>query len=362
MEEQANNGGIEHILNNSKDADLIYVPMNPFVKETLDFGGAEMVAGVYNVAGTAASHLLTSNPLALSLSGPVIEKAGFFCWEAIKAVKKTDGQSYFKRLKGRLNSGIANLLTDIVVHDSAYTAMMCYGLSNNVASPEALSFFSFLAALPPAIFAKHYGSEIMHSLVKQYSRIDGFKWEKYYESRFIIGGAKDPRQIFEKISNSLNLGNYSKVSCNDQYYEHKIPAFSDRASIVRVRETGKRNLEIGYLLSKRRTPSRMSEFNYFFNMKEKGTKQLSESEEPRLRWPLKIKAKGKKIEFEREIMHDDEIRVDLDKVRSNGSDVYILEFKTWKDIDRLCDAMKLVLRGGYCVRTTTMPKSALFRG
>lgn len=66
-----------------------------------------------------------------------------------------------------------------------------------------LSFVSFLIALPPAIFIKYSGNELLYILQKQFSKAYGFKREHYYEARFIVNDHRDPKEIFETIGKNF---------------------------------------------------------------------------------------------------------------------------------------------------------------
>jgi hypothetical protein len=140
-----------------------------------------------------------------------------------------------------------------------------------------LSFVSFLIALPPAIFIKYSGNELLYILQKQFSKLYGFKREDYYEARFIVNNHSDPKAIFEKLGKDFSLGNYNLSSYNDTYYRHNIPSFSDRIGTVKLREvidkTGNgssfKDLEIAHTLPTKKTPQKESMYNYFYSRKEK---------------------------------------------------------------------------------------------
>lgn len=50
------------------EKEFIHIPMNPLLKETVDLGGAEMAAGVYNVLGTAFVSALTKSTGVLAIA------------------------------------------------------------------------------------------------------------------------------------------------------------------------------------------------------------------------------------------------------------------------------------------------------
>jgi hypothetical protein len=181
---------------------LIYIPINPLVKEAQDLGGAEAIAFGYNVLGTALINLFTKNTLALSIAGPVLEKIGFFLRELHKAItqhKKT-GTPISTAFKTNISNGIKNLLVDIGIHDTIYTALMAYGISHHLFEPRILAIFSFLLALPPAILVKYSGNEFLYYLWKQLTKLQGFKREKYYESRFILNEYSHSTQLFQQTA------------------------------------------------------------------------------------------------------------------------------------------------------------------
>lgn len=92
---------------------------------------------------------------------------------------------------------------DIGVHDTIYTSLMAYGLSNNMFDARILSIFSFLIALPPAILVKYSGNEIGYHIQKNLTKINGFDREKYYEARFIFNSTHKPADIFQETADTF---------------------------------------------------------------------------------------------------------------------------------------------------------------
>lgn len=357
---------LETLLEGSSDADLISFPMNPVAKSALDFGGSEALAFLFNVGSTALVSGFTSDPNALSFVGPVVEKAGFFGWEGIKAFyersRSKEDIRIWKQFLGGVRGGIKNLLTDIAVHDPMYILMMQYGLRNSEVPAAAISAVSFLAALPVAAFAQHYSGEAAHQLFKQASRLYGFKWETYYESRFFLGERSKPHEVFQDLSNKFSLSNSIQNVYDDNYHSNKLPCFSDRKVVTRSREISEegdsfKNLEVVYTLARKRTPSRNSPFNYFFVEKEKARRNLGT-----LRFPfpfnklIDTKIEGN-IKFKRSVRYGDELRIALDELDCKKP-VHVMELKVYKDLDVLCDAMGYLMRE-YDVRVTTQPKKEI---
>lgn len=328
---------------------LIEVSKNPFLMELKDFGGAEAVAGITNVAATGLVHLLTANPMALTLAGPVLEKAGFFGWEAIKAIGQ---ENYLTALKQSIRNGMGNLAADICVHDPMYVALMAYGVSNDVAAPEVLSLLSFLAALPAAAGMKYVVGEGLHFLGKKRS---GFEWEKFYESRFLC--EDDPERVIDGLSRHFVLDNADEREYKDQYRTCRMPSFSGRLPRVRERTIEERtNLELIYTLNKRESPED-SEWNYFVTRKEKGRMPIDRKHGWYIR--RQIGEPTTRVKFNRESVYGDELRACMDTVLLGGEEKHVLELKVYRDTKMLCEAIQMLRMDGYKVRATTQPKDAL---
>lgn len=356
----------------ANNKDYIEIPMNPILKETVDLGGAEMAAGVYNVLWTAMVNTITNSTLALAIAGPVIEKIGFFIWEAIKAYRThhKEGTAFKKEFKANITNGIKNIIVDICIHDTIYSSLMVYGLTHETVSATVLSVFSFIIALPPAILMKYSWNELLYFLQKEYSKLHRFNWENYYEARFIVNNYSNPESIFNELWKEFWLWSYNKSTYHDSYYQHHIPSFSDRIGTVKLRkvsdETGNarsfQNLEIAYTLPTKKTPEKESIYNYFYSFKEKWRKTIPIGNEEIInRWIYKklLWEEKKDICFNREIIYNHELRVALDEITEPTSSNIkkIIELKVYKDKKYLMEAMHKVMKDkSWDVQITTHPK------
>ncbi|MFZ2151365.1 MAG: hypothetical protein WAZ12_01245 [Candidatus Absconditicoccaceae bacterium] len=353
--------------------DLIYVPMNQLVKEAKDLGGAEAMAFGYNVLGTLAVNSFTQNTLTLAVAGPVIEKIGFFFREYIKAVKehKRTGKPIPQGFKENLSNGLKNLLVDIGIHDTIYTGLMAYGLSNQMFDARILAIFSFLIALPPAILVKYSGNELFYHIQKHLTKLNGLEREKYYEARFIFNNHQKPVSIFEETADKFGLSNYNMSTYHDKYFDHRIAAFSGRKGTLKFREiedsvTGDKvsNLEIAHTLAKKDYLSKNGVYNFFYSSKEKGKKDLTGMDAEGLfrKFPYRfiIKKPSKEVSFEREIFFDDEVRITFDKITAptNDSIKSVIEVKAYKDTKHLMEVMQFIMGKGN-IRLTTQGKNEL---
>lgn len=104
----------------------IRMPGNPFWNVFKRFGRDEAISMVINVAGTAIVNMASTSTTVLSLTGPIVEKIGFFpahIYESIKIYKTTPTnkrKSYGHYLKKAFKGGFTSLAEDILVHDPVY--------------------------------------------------------------------------------------------------------------------------------------------------------------------------------------------------------------------------------------------------
>jgi hypothetical protein len=353
--------------------DLIFVPMNQLVKEAKDLWWAEAVAFFYNVLWTAFVNTFTKDTLTLSLAWPVIEKIWFVVREYAKAVieRKKTWKPISQWFKENVSNGLKNLVADIVVHDSIYTSIMAYGISNNMFDAWILSIISFFIALGPAIIMKYSGNELSYHIQKNLTKLNWFQREKYYEARFIFNNHHKPLSIFEEAWNKFWLWNYDMNTYNDKYFDHSVLDFSDRKWTVKHRTITDfvtwdtvSNLEIAHTLAKKDYLSKNGVYNFFYSSKEKWKKDLkwNDIETILKRFPYRaiIKNPSKEVSFEREILFDNEVRITLDKIIAPTNDEIksVIEVKAYKDTKQLMELMQFIM-SKWNIRLTTQWKKDL---
>lgn len=353
--------------------DLIYVPMNQLLKEAQDLWWAEAVAFGYNLLGTVWMNAISKSTLALSIAWPIVEKIWFFGREYIKAYRQKNKtwKPTLQWFKENVSNGIKNLLVDILVHDTIYTALMAYWITHQMLDARVLAIFSFLIALPPAILVKYSGNEIFYHLQKNLTKVNGFQREKYYEARFLFNNHQKPLSIFEQVWDKFWLWNYDMNIYDDKYFDHRIPNFSDRNWTVKHREitdsvTGNTvaNLEIAHTLAKKDYLSKNGIYNFFYSSKEKWKKDLTwnniDAVLQSFPYRFMIKQASKEISFEREILFDDEVRITLDKIISPTNEAIksVIEVKAYKDTQQLMELMQFIM-SKWNIRLTTRWKYEL---
>src|SRR5437868_2011220 len=101
----------------------ILLPGNPIWNVFKRFGRDEFIALTINTIGTVIMSFFTQSILLLSVTGPVIEKIGFFpayLWEAIttyRTTPKKQRKNLTHYLKQAVKRGSVSLAEDICVHD-----------------------------------------------------------------------------------------------------------------------------------------------------------------------------------------------------------------------------------------------------
>ncbi len=340
----------------------VEAPTNPFVKSFREFGPAQLASGAFNAASTAGMALATVDPVVLGAAGPVAEKIGFLFWEAGKAMRSNDrtwGQRFSEGVKG-LGS---NVLTDALYHDPAQIAMT-YALLQQGHAPAIAGGLGFLAAIPVASALQAATGEVAHRGLKRLSQRTGFKWERYFESRFLVLADQDASEAFKSVCEKFDLGNEKTGLYHDRYHKHRFPAFGNRLGLVRYRDVhgltpehkSYTDVELTYTFLKRRSHER-SEYNLFYVEKEKGyihIGDVSPSSVQSLNRPTETE-----IDFVRTVRYDDEIRVALDTIEVDDKHSFaLLELKSRSESPEFFAAMTHLLRHSSLL-TSTYPKVKL---
>jgi hypothetical protein len=330
-------------------------PESALRKNAKNLTGAELASLGFNVAGTALAGALTSSPLGLALGGPIIEKGGFIAYEALHALRST--KPFTQAFSGK--NVAANIAADIAGHDPSYIAMMA-GLVASGAHPLIASGVSFFAAIPVAASVQTLGGELAHQGLKLLSERQGFAWEDYYETRFLVRDALEAERAFLRVSNHFKLTNDQTDKYFDTYHEHRVPVFGNRLGYVRTRHVdgcaSYTNLELTYLLSRKRSDP-ASEYNLHYVHKEKGRRAVGGALPHSVtRW---LKPQTRSLSFTRRIRHNDDIRVVLDEVTlPNGEDISFIELKAYTEDKQFKPAAAYLQRHADTIMTN-FPKVRL---
>ncbi len=354
----------------------IKVPGNPFWNVFKRFGRDEAIAMVINVLGTAIIALFATNPLLLSVAGPVIEKIGFFpahIKEALGVYKTTPKKSRKSRsyyLKRAFKGGLTSLVEDLLVHDPIYIGLMFVGLTFYSGIPVwLLSAVSFVIAVLIVSVLEVGVTEARYLLFKKRLKRAGFGITTYYESRFFISTHKNPNKILAQVAKEFNLSHLKPIEYHDKYFGNKLPVFSGRVPKIRLRlrknqdGTGlNKTAQIIYTRAYEQSKRTLEQYRYFpikkdkiyFRLKQRMPQTLERIKNVRCRRILKRRQEEEsvlRVDFTRIAAHDDELLVSIDKLPAHSSE-YILEIKVYKNIKRLIEAMRFVMREFPVVQTT----------
>lgn len=350
----------------------IRTPGSPFWTVFKRFGRDELIAMFVNVIGTAIASIFNPSAVVLSLTGPVIEKIGFFPAHIKEAlgVYKTTPQTKRKRfghyLGKAFRGGLVSLLEDLLVHDPIYILLMLFGLKVYAGTPVwLLSAASFVIAVFVVAALEVVVNETRYSLFKRQFRKQGFHYEPYFESRFFISDSVKKEAVLTNIAQQFNLDVKEIIDYHDCYIEDKLPEFSGREGKIRLRRRKRfegnyiYTAQIVYTRAGQEETNKYDQYRYFpikkeklyYIMKGSMAKSFATIKNPIVRKALKkyVDKDFRCIEFKRKVAHNDELLVSIDNLHDGR---YLLEVKTFRNKKVLVEAMRYVMQEFPLVQTT----------
>src|SRR3989338_65255 len=223
------------------DTTLIRLPGSPFWNVFKRFGRDEAIALVISVVGTMIAGLFTSSILVLAFVGPIIEKIGFFpahIYEAVTLYRNTPivgRKPFLSYLLKAFKGGSVSLVEDIVVHDPVYIGLFVL-LSLYPGIPVWLIVaVSFVVAVGIVSSLEVGLTEARYMLFKKKIFGAGFKIDSYREARFFVRSGNQAEAIIKKLETGFGLTVFEHLEYYDIYFENRLPQFSGRIPIVRLR-------------------------------------------------------------------------------------------------------------------------------
>lgn len=362
----------------------IELPTNPYLDVFKTFGRDELISLFINVIATAMVSRVVTNSLVLSLTGPVIEKIGFFlayfqeAWKIYHTTEKEKRADLGFYIKKAIKQGAGSLAKDIAFHDPTYTLLMYSGLVFYPQTPAwMLSTLAFFIAVGLVAVGEVTINEIRYLLYIKHLRKIGFKMESYLESRFIVD-VKNPGEILSDMAKKFNLHVSENVSYKDRYFETSLTGFNSRTPKLRLRQrTVKKGwqqaVQILYTHVSEVALSKPAQFNYYparkdklyFSLDQKMPWKIDDIVNPSVRKMVKkvVKEEFHEVYFGRSVVRDPKtILVSIDKVRSSENAGFTaVEIKSHLDKvsrTRLIEAMRYLMLN-YPVVQTTHTKSFL---
>ena len=338
----------------------IQLPRNPIWEIVRVFGKDEMIALVVGTTGTAVVGFLTFNPFVLAVTGPVVEKVGFF----IAHIKERSG----------LKLGFKSMMKDLLAHDPLYAILMVIGLKMYAMPAWILSISCFVVALGFVALGEVVITEIRYRIkISGYKNI-GFRSESYLESRFYIRKA-DMEEILSGFAEKFDLQTRQKASYHDLYFETNLESFNGREPVVRLRQRtleSNQTLQIVYTKASEMSHDHPGQFNYFPSRKDKVWVPLDQSMPQKMENIADKKVRDlacsitagpiREINFTREVVRNpNTIFVSVDRIDQGEESLMVIEIKSHLDAvskKMFIEAMRHVMFK-YEVIQTTYGKNAL---
>lgn len=363
----------------------IELPGNPFWDVFKTFGRDELIALGISSGGTAAIENITSDPFLLAITGPVIEKVGFFVAHAKEAFdvyqttpspKREPVLHYTKRA---LRRGFSSLGKDVLVHDPIYTSSMYWGLQAYPDTPAwMLSMLTFIGAVGIVAIGEVALNEVKYKNMTRSLKKTGFGLEPYLESRFYIADCSG-EELLKDLSQTFNLGTIKRGRYHDRYFSTNLKSYNFRSPVVRLRERAReggdgkvQTLQVVYTRTSEMSRKNPEQFNYYPTRKDKFWAVL-EGEMP---WDIgEIKAptltsmiekivtgQTHDIYFTRNVAYDlNSILVSTDRVFGEGlGEFTVLEMKAYLNKNAkatLIEAMRYVMLKYPVIQTTHSKKT-----
>jgi hypothetical protein len=357
----------------------IILPGSPFWEVFKHFGRDEAIAGVTNVIGTAAmtaglGHVAWDpawEQRILAITGPVIEKIGFFigngtdAYELYKTTPQERRDSFWHYAGYAAKRGGASLAKDVAFHDPLYAVSMLYALQKYPEVPAwMVAAASFLGAVIAVAAGEVAFDELRYKAVKRNLSREGFSKDEYYESRFFIRPDQEPAAVLDRLAGRFQLPICMSVRYRDVYFKSTLPQYSGRSSHVRLRDRvmadGSHKPSAQITFSRTAEMPTEDQYRYYPHKKEKFYFGLAQPAHSIGELPSGLRAfLGKKageqladISFERTLAyHPDHLLVAMDVVKM-PEPFYVVEVKVRKDAQRLKEAMRYVMTEFPVIQTT----------
>lgn len=367
------------------DQQLLELPQNPFWDVFTRFGRDEVIAGIINVAGTVGLEALlgssgsTLSPTArkslLAITGPVIEKIGFFpahfkeAWQEYRSTPPEHRAPLSHYLKKGLRHGVKSLLEDVLVHDPLYAGMMYAGLSAYPAAPAWMVAGSSFAAAVLAVAGLEVGwNEWQYARFKRSLQRAGFGQESYYEARFLVEREHDADEALEQMARRFQLSVRHTGTYHDRYFSTILPEYSGRTPQLRLRRRlvdKDREVRSAQIVYRRASEIKtgLEQFRYFPSWKEKlyfmleqeMPLHIAEIKPEAARTILQRAQHGDHyadVQFTRAIVHNPRtLLVSADNV-DQARPFYVVEIKVRQDRRLLQEAMRYVMHTLPVLQTT----------
>lgn len=345
----------------------IQIPDHPYKTEITSFGRDEMVWLLFNTVWTLILNFFVTNvtsiswvtkKLLLAVWWPVVEKIGLFlphlCIEIYKQ-KKEHNISYKKICHKTFFGWWETLVKDLLLHDPLYIVFMYILQEITPQTPIILlSFISFIFALLLVGLIKISFDEWRYKIFTRKLLKKWFQKFTYYESRIYIPSLEEAKKVFDKLITHFGIKETSQRHYTDTYYDANIMrdlwwrTWKVR-SRVRTSHDHKTSISSGQIVftkAKELTLSQIDQYRYFPIKKEKYIYYHDNLEHiTTMLKPYKKPDVAREVSFSRFVAEWEKgLLVTLDSLRKNEEEAYLIEIKIDKDLYKLKEVIRFILR------------------
>lgn len=353
----------------------IVLPGNPFWEILKDFGRDELIALGINAAGVGALSLVSDNPALLSLTGPALEKIGFFVNSSKQAAEVYRTTPPEKRKPKReyavaaIRDGLPNFIRDLVAHDPLYTGLMLLELQRFPETPAwMLSIVAFLISVAAVSIGEVARGEAAYSRRTARLKKEGFLLEPQLEARFVIETG-DSQTVLQELADHFGLGEIHTSTYEDTYFKTTLPFYNSRQPALRIRkrteegqETGQEKIQIIYTRTSELKKQQPEQYNYFPVAKDKFQQPLTDDTRSLLQ-KFTAGEEPHRVIFTRDYAHiPGQLLISTDQINNEGHSYTVIEVKSFRKekeaVHRMIQVMRYIM-SRYQVVQTTLSKQIL---
>ncbi len=374
---------------NWKDDFPIELPWNSIFNASIKFGKEQAIAWLTNILWSwAAAEILKHSALSelqkrtiIALAWPLFEKVWFYMssFKHAREIYRSTDPSVRNLILRTAREWTRNTIKDLGVHDPMYLLLMGGWQAINPDVPAwMISFISFVLATAFVGFVDVWVDEIKYSRLKKWIFDDGFKLEKYYESRIALTKKYHMQDILEEMMKEFGLENQQQRLYSDTYYvvnKEQWKTYNGRDPSFRLRKRerldtpapGRKSAQLVYTKVNEITPKSSMHRRYYATQKEKLYLSLDNLDKLEdlddIPYPFIVKDLRKKllpiepqkITFERSLSYDPNLLVSIDQIHQDHPMQQAAELKVYKDKALLREAIRFVFKI-YPVKLSTMRK------
>lgn len=371
---------------------VIRLPQHPFWEAFQRFGKDEVLAMAINIVATLIVVYLmqenntlstTMQHLIIALSGPVIEKIGFFpihFWEAYQQYKTTAPKQrlpLWYYIHTALHNSSKSLVQDIIFHDPLYAIIMFLGLQIYPQTPvRLLAGSSFAVAIVLVAMIDVLYIELLYKRRTYTFRQKGFEKDQYYEARILIENSISMKDILIALDMQFNLPDHQIREYTDKYYQTTLPIYAGRKPLVRIRTRHRKDSDNDVLQSAQIVYTKANEiqttteqYRYFPVYKQKfyhtfhtqaDIEHIPHSQTKKLLRQVVTNKIPMTVNFTRSVVRDPEgLLASADSITIGDDVFHVIELKVRTDTILLLQAIRYILYNFPVVQQTTHSKHEL---